>query len=162
MNPTSLLDAYQEWVRSNAQLANNIEMGVRAITMLNMDPSSLFAVEAAYSASGVLSIIHQSALEARPQPQQQQRWNDDAVEDEYAKRQRTLQLLLRIIRESQCVGELLLRRVFLLHPNIATRAARAAAGSRYLAALQVYITVVELAKIGIKFAIHRDIWKHVG
>src|SRR3989338_2322991 len=110
----SLLESYQNCVRANAQSAKSFEQIIGMGVLLFTGSSSLLTIEGGYSFSRLLSIINDESLQSAPFQQQQQAQqlhpslaNEEEIKE--LKSQRQASLFLRLVRETQCFGELLAR-----------------------------------------------------
>ena len=128
-----MLEGYQGWVRANPRAASAMEQVIRIGVLVSLDPTSLLAMELGYAVANVVSILNESS------------WSHELAAPSSAS-ERHSQTWLRLVRETQCVLELLIRRY---RPIGAASAL-------------VFVLTIESVKLALQVHAFSDVWLYAG
>lgn len=152
-----ILHEYRNWVRCNPQTAQQFEQITRLAVFLLFTPQSLLTMEASHSFINVIGDINQSVLREEEEHLNYNQGNP--VAQDVQRNINTSVSVVRLIRETQNCGELLVRK--LARKYLAGGRAVSTSSSSASLAVQLYVLTIELTKLFFRMKQNEDIWKIV-
>ena len=170
---SSLLHEYRTWVRGNPEAAQQFEQITRLAVFVAFAPTSLLSMEASHSFVNVIGDINQSVL--REEEEHANNNHNNAQAQEAQRKINTYASVVRMIRETQNCGELLVRkfsRQFFLKNALKSCSSASSLSSlpstvkssalgKSSMVVQFYVAIVELTKLFFRFKQNEDIWRIV-